>query len=114
MKSVCLLVQHVYDSDPRVRRKAEALAAAGYTVDVLALCPPDGRKAYTLDGVKNQFNDLAAAFRNSQTPLGQHHDRALAGAGQFQSHLQSGAVKFLLSPGWMYDCGWDGPYDHSE
>jgi len=51
----------------------------------------------TLDGVKNQFNDLAAAFRNSQAPLGQHHDRALAGAGQFQSHLQSGAVKFLLS-----------------
>lgn len=51
----------------------------------------------TLDSVKNQFNDLAAAFRNSQTPLGQHHDRALSGAGQFQPHLQSGAVKFLLS-----------------
>jgi glycosyltransferase involved in cell wall biosynthesis len=51
VKSVCLLVQSVYDFDPRVRRKAEALVAAGYAVDVFALCPPDGRKTYTLDGV---------------------------------------------------------------
>ncbi len=51
MKSICLLVQSVYDSDPRVRRKAEALAAAGYVVDVLALSPQDGRKTYTLNGV---------------------------------------------------------------
>jgi biofilm PGA synthesis N-glycosyltransferase PgaC len=51
MKSVCLLVQNVYDADPRVRRKAEALVAAGYTVDVLALRPADGRKRYTLGGV---------------------------------------------------------------
>jgi glycosyltransferase involved in cell wall biosynthesis len=49
--NICLLVQSVYDSDPRVRRKAEALAAAGYGVDVLSLCPPDGRKIYTLHGV---------------------------------------------------------------
>jgi hypothetical protein len=51
----------------------------------------------TLNGVKDRFNDLAAAFRNSQAPLGRHHDAAMAGAGQFRSHLQSGAVKFLLS-----------------
>jgi glycosyltransferase involved in cell wall biosynthesis len=51
VKSVCLLVQSVYDFDPRVRRKAEALVTAGYVVDVLALCPPDGRKAYILNGV---------------------------------------------------------------
>jgi hypothetical protein len=51
MKSICLLVQNVYDFDPRVRRKAEALAAAGYVVDVLALRPPDGRTTYTLNGV---------------------------------------------------------------
>src|SRR5205823_7787846 len=51
MKAICLLVQNVYDSDPRVRRKAEALAAAGWVVDVLALCPFDGRKTYTLNGV---------------------------------------------------------------
>jgi glycosyltransferase involved in cell wall biosynthesis len=52
MKAVCILVQSVYDSDPRVRRKAEALAAAGYSVDVLALRPPDGRAIYTLNGVR--------------------------------------------------------------
>lgn len=51
MKAICLIAQSVYDFDPRVRRKAEALAAAGYTVDVLALRPSDGRKTYTLNGV---------------------------------------------------------------
>jgi len=51
MTSICLLVQGVYDSDPRVRRKAEALAGAGYSVDVLALRPEGGDARYTLNGV---------------------------------------------------------------
>jgi hypothetical protein len=57
----------------------------------------------TLDGVQNKFNDLAAGFRNARTPLGQHHDTALGGAGQFRSHLESGAVRFLLSWGEVFD-----------
>ena len=51
MKSVCQVVQNVYDIDPRVRRKAEALVAAGYSVDVLALRAEGGRKSYCLNGV---------------------------------------------------------------
>ena len=51
MTSVCLITQSVYDFDPRVRRKAEALVAAGYSVDVLALRPGNGKKQYTLKGV---------------------------------------------------------------
>jgi len=51
VKTICLVVQSVYDFDPRVRRKAEALVAAGYSVDVLVLRPADGRKQYTLNGV---------------------------------------------------------------
>jgi glycosyltransferase involved in cell wall biosynthesis len=51
MKSICLLVQSVYDSDPRVRRKAEALAAAGYSVDVLALRPEGAAAHYVLNGI---------------------------------------------------------------
>jgi len=51
MKSVCVVVQNVYDFDPRVRRKAEALVAAGFSVDVLALRAPDGKKSYVLNGV---------------------------------------------------------------
>jgi glycosyltransferase involved in cell wall biosynthesis len=51
MKSVCILVQSVYDFDPRVRRKAEALVAAGYVVDVLALRAVNGKKNYVLNGV---------------------------------------------------------------
>jgi glycosyltransferase involved in cell wall biosynthesis len=51
MRSVCQVVQNVYDIDPRVRRKAEALVAAGYTVDVLALRPDGGKKNYCLNGV---------------------------------------------------------------
>jgi glycosyltransferase involved in cell wall biosynthesis len=51
MKSVCQVVQNIYDIDPRVRRKAEGLVAAGYTVDVLALRAEGGKKNYTLNGV---------------------------------------------------------------
>jgi glycosyltransferase involved in cell wall biosynthesis len=51
MKTVCILVQNIYDFDPRVRRKAEALVAAGYSVDVLALAPVHRKKTYTLNGV---------------------------------------------------------------
>ena len=52
MKSACLIiVQNVYDIDTRVRRKAEALVSAGYSVDVLALAAAHGKKTYTLDGV---------------------------------------------------------------
>jgi len=51
MNAVCFLLQNVYDGDARVRRKAEALAAAGYCVDVLALTPSPGKKEYALNGV---------------------------------------------------------------
>jgi len=58
MKSVCLLLQGVYDFDPRVKRKAEALVAAGYSVDVLALRAPRGKKSYSLNGVNVQTISL--------------------------------------------------------
>src|SRR3954471_3511800 len=52
MKSVCILVQNHYEIDIRVRRKAEALVAAGYTVDVLALRSAYSKsKRYDLGGV---------------------------------------------------------------
>lgn len=51
MKCACFVLQGVYDTDPRVRRKAEALVAAGYSVDVLALRPSHGEKNYSLNGV---------------------------------------------------------------
>jgi glycosyltransferase involved in cell wall biosynthesis len=51
MKSVCFLVQHYYEDDNRVKRKAEALVAAGYSVDVLALRGSNKPKRYTLNGV---------------------------------------------------------------
>jgi glycosyltransferase involved in cell wall biosynthesis len=51
MKSVCILLQNHYEFDIRVRRKAEALVAAGYSVDVLSLRSSYSEKSYTLDGV---------------------------------------------------------------
>ena len=51
-KSVCILLQYYYDIDVRVRRKAEALVEAGYSVDVLALRRPNSPKAYSLGEVK--------------------------------------------------------------
>jgi len=52
MKSVCILLQNHYEFDIRVRRKAETLVAAGYSVDVLALRSPHAQKTYTLNGVR--------------------------------------------------------------
>jgi glycosyltransferase involved in cell wall biosynthesis len=47
-----LIVTHSnYEEDPRVRRQAEALAAAGHPVDVLALREPGARAAARIDGV---------------------------------------------------------------
>ena len=51
MKSVCVVVQQNYEVDIRVRRKAEALIAAGYSVDALALYSPTRGKRYVLGGV---------------------------------------------------------------
>jgi glycosyltransferase involved in cell wall biosynthesis len=51
MKSVCLVVQHYYDLDYRVRRKAEALVEAGFSVDALALRTPGSPGTYTVGGV---------------------------------------------------------------
>jgi len=52
MKSICILVQNHYEIDIRVRRKAEALIAAGYSVDVLALASPHSKSNnYNLNGV---------------------------------------------------------------
>src|SRR4029079_6227615 len=52
MKAVCMLVQNHYDMDIRVRRKAEALIAEGYEVDVLALQSPFSKsKNYSLCSV---------------------------------------------------------------
>src|SRR5689334_18648938 len=58
MKSVCMLVQNYYDLDVRVRRKAEALVAAGYSVDVLALRSSNQPATYTLNGVRVQTISL--------------------------------------------------------
>jgi glycosyltransferase involved in cell wall biosynthesis len=51
MKSICMLLQNHYEFDIRVRRKAEALVAAGYSVDVLALRSAHSPKTHTLEGV---------------------------------------------------------------
>ena len=52
MKSICILLQSHYETDIRARRKAEALLAAGYSVDVFALRSSYSKGAdYTVDGV---------------------------------------------------------------
>jgi glycosyltransferase involved in cell wall biosynthesis len=51
MKSVCIVAQSLYEFDARVRRKAEALVAAGYDVDVLTLRTNPAAKRFTRNGV---------------------------------------------------------------
>lgn len=51
MKSICMLDQTHYEFDTRVKRKAEALVAAGYSVDVLSLRLPGAKKTFIQNGV---------------------------------------------------------------
>ncbi|HSW43542.1 MAG TPA: glycosyltransferase family 4 protein [Patescibacteria group bacterium] len=49
---VAMLVHSYYEEDPRVRRQAETLVAAGRPVDVFSLCRPGDPSAGTLAGVR--------------------------------------------------------------
>jgi glycosyltransferase involved in cell wall biosynthesis len=52
MKSVCILLHNHYETDLRVKRKAEALVSAGYDVDLLALRSKYSKSmTYDLGGV---------------------------------------------------------------
>ena len=54
-----MVVQGYYEGDIRVRRKAEALVAAGFRVDALALRAPDSRtKEFDFNGVHVYTLDL--------------------------------------------------------
>ena len=48
---IAMLAHSYYEEDPRVRREAEALAAAGHRVDVFALRRPGDPATVTIDGV---------------------------------------------------------------
>lgn len=50
-RPVAMLTHSYYEEDPRVRREAEAIAATGRDVDVLALRRPDDRPTEVLHGV---------------------------------------------------------------
>jgi len=49
--AVCFITQSQFDFDPRIRRKAMALVASGYTVDVLAIRSSNGKARYLDNGV---------------------------------------------------------------
>src|SRR6266496_6434825 len=66
MKSVCMLVQNHYDMDIRVRRKAEALVAAGYSVDVLALASSSSKPK---NHVLNRVNVFTVSLRKKRRSL---------------------------------------------
>jgi hypothetical protein len=51
----------------------------------------------TLEGLAFDMKELSIAFDNSKQPLGNAHDRAVTGAGQFKPKLETGAAQFLLS-----------------
>ena len=44
---VAIVTHSVFEEDPRIQREADALAGAGWEVDVFALRPPDGTAAAT-------------------------------------------------------------------
>jgi glycosyltransferase involved in cell wall biosynthesis len=50
-RRIAILTHSYYEEDPRVRRQAEALAAAGDTIEVFALRRPADPERETIDGV---------------------------------------------------------------
>ena len=57
-RPVCMITHSYYEEDPRVRREAEAVAASGRPVDVLALRRPGDRPRETIDGVEVRRLDV--------------------------------------------------------
>jgi len=51
MKKICMVCQSYYLRDPRVRREAEALADAGFVVDVINLRDRGEKRTETVNGV---------------------------------------------------------------
>lgn len=56
--AVALVTHSYYEEDPRVRRQAEALAAAGHAVDVFGLRRPDDATSGDLGGVRIRRLDV--------------------------------------------------------
>ena len=52
MNRVCHIVQSYYPRDPRIRRQAEALVEAGYSVDVICLRAPGQASRESINGVE--------------------------------------------------------------
>lgn len=72
MKRACMVAYTFYASDNRVRRYAETLAQAGWSVDAIVLETPDFPKTFNLKGVrvlgiqkriKNEKHSLTYLFR---------------------------------------------------
>jgi glycosyltransferase involved in cell wall biosynthesis len=61
-----MIVHSYYEEDPRVRREAESLVAAGRPVDVFALRRPDDPPEATVEGVKVHHLDVQ---RHQGAPL---------------------------------------------
>jgi glycosyltransferase involved in cell wall biosynthesis len=64
---VCMIVHAYYEEDPRVRRQAEALAAAGWSVDVFGLRREGEKPTGTIAGVNVH-----------RLPVGRHQGAGLA------------------------------------
>jgi len=57
-RRILMLVHSYYEEDPRVRREAESLVAAGESVDVLALRQPGANAEGVVDGVRVRRLDV--------------------------------------------------------
>jgi glycosyltransferase involved in cell wall biosynthesis len=53
-RPICMIVHAYYEEDPRVRREAESLVAAGWQVDVFGLRRPGETRSAVIEGVNLQ------------------------------------------------------------
>jgi glycosyltransferase involved in cell wall biosynthesis len=104
-RPVALLSHSYYEEDPRVRRQAEALAAAGWSVDVFALRRPGEPAAGVLEGVRVERLDVrrhqGAGVPTYLAEYSAFFVRAAAALARAQRRRHYRLVQVATLPDWL-------------
>ena len=104
-RPVALLSHSYYEEDPRVRRQAESLAAAGWSVDVFALRRPGDAASGQLEGVYVERLDVrrhqGAGLGTYLAEYGTFFVRAAAALARAQRRRRYQLVQVATIPDWL-------------
>ena len=104
-RPICMIVHAYYEEDPRVRREAESLVAAGWEVDVIGLQHPGDPGAAVLEGVNVRRLPVrrhqGAGLPEYLMEYGIFLVRAMFAAAGAQRRLHFGMVQVLTLPDYL-------------